>query len=462
MLSPLKVGSVCLALFFLFALAANFGICLDGVNSVLRVNVTGEITVATTTMMSDALRYAKAQNVRLVIVTLNTPGGEVGAVQDIMNLFDNSTIPVAVFVYPPGATAWSGGTYILMASHVAVMASGTTIGSCQPVNSAGQPIDFPKYLNALTALMQNHAVLHDRNATTAGLFVTENANLGPTDAYRLHVIEILADDVSSLLSQLQNFILVHVEEPSGSTVWKLVPAGNAQNYTSPLSFKNISQATIIDYTPGIQVVFLGFLLNPIISALLLIVGVFLFFIGLKTPGWGAEIAGGVAIFLALIGFEAIGITLGAVFLFALGAILIIAELKTHIGVLAMSGAICMIIASLLLFPSPQWLLYYQVSQQIQAGLVIFTIVMAALFSFIVYKAARARLSKVKTGKEALIGARGTVVADLAPKGEIRISGEFWHAKTESGTIQKGHTVEVVRLEGLFLIVKPVKPVEEKT
>jgi len=458
-LSPSKVGIILLTLFLLFTLLAAIGNCSNGVNSVLRVNVTGEITVATTTMISDALRLAEAQNVRLVIVTLNTPGGEVGAVQDIMNLFDNSTIPIVGFVYPPGATAWSGGTYILMATHVAVMASGTTIGSCQPVNSAGQPIDFTKYLNALTALMQNHAILHNRNATMAGLFVTENANLGPADAYRFHVVEILADNTGSLLSQLENFVLVHVEETSGLMVWRLVPAGNAQNYTSPLSFGNISQATITDYTPGIQVVFLSFLLNPIISSLLLIVGVFLFFIGLKTPGWGAEIAGGVAIFLALIGFEAIGITIGAVFLFALGAILIIAELKTHIGVLAISGAICMIIASLLLFPSPQWLLYYQVSQQIQAGLVIFTIVMATLFSFIVYKAAKARLSKVKTGREALIGARGVVVTDLAPKGEIRVSGEFWHARAESGAIPKGETVEVVRMEGLFLIVKPVK---EKT
>ena len=125
------------------------------------------------------------------------------------------------------------------------------------------------------------------------------------------------------------------------------------------------------------------------------------FIGIKTPGYGAEITGSVCLILALIAFGVVGISLGAVVLFALGMVLIVAELKTHIGMLALSGAICMIVASLLLFPSPQWLIYYGVIQQIQEVLVIVAVAMASLFSFIVYKVAKARLSKVKTGKEAL-------------------------------------------------------------
>jgi membrane-bound serine protease (ClpP class) len=136
--------------------------------------------------------------------------------------------------------------------------------------------------------------------------------------------------------------------------------------------------------------------------------------------------------------------------------LIVAELKTHIGVLALSGAICMVIASLLLFPSPQWLIYYGVIQQIQEVLVIGAAVMASLFSFIVYKAAKARLSKVKTGKEALVGARGIAVSDLKPKGEIRVVGEFWQAKAKDEWIKKGEEVEVIDMEGLFLIVRLVK------
>jgi membrane-bound serine protease (ClpP class) len=450
-----RLAIISIVLVFL-GLFLNLGCCSDTANSILRVNVTGEITLATTTMLDDALNFAEAQGTRLIIITLNTPGGEVDAVTNIMNLFDNSSTPICCFVYPAGATAWSGGTYILMASHIAAMSSGTTIGSCQPVSSTGEPITESKYVNALTALITNHAELHDRNETMAGLFVTENDNLSPEKALQFHVIEFVADDIPALLNKLEDFTLVRFETDLGSKIWKLVPNGMAQNYSYTVSFSNISQANIVEYTPGIQTLILSILLNPLVSSLLLIVGIFLIFIGIKTPGYGAEITGGICLFLALIAFGVLGISLGAVLLFAIGVILIIAELKTHIGLLALSGATCMIIGSLLLFPSPQWLIYYEVSRQIQEALVITALVMAAFFSFIVYKAAKARLSKVRTGKEALIGAKGVATSDLNPTGEIRVVGEFWQAKAKDKWIKKGEEVEVVGLEGLFLIVTLAK------
>ena len=428
----------------------------DDANVVLKVNVNGEITLATAMMMKDALRLAEVNQARLVMVMLNTPGGEVDAVKDIMNLFDNSSIPVCCFVYPPGATAWSGGTYVLMASHIAVMASGTTIGSCQPVLSTGEPISQSKYVNAMTALMENHAALHDRNQTMAGLLVTENANLSPEEALQFHVIELVADDINTLLERLEPLTVVRFENSFGSSVWKLVPNTEAQNYSYKFSFSDISEANIVEYTPGIQIFLISILFNPLVSSLLLIVGIFLLFIGIKTPGYGAEITGAICLVLALIAFGVIGIPLGAIVLFAVGACLIIAELKTHIGVLALSGGICIVIASLLLFPSPQWLIYYGVIQQIQEVLVITGVAMASLFSVIVYKAAKARLAKVRTGKEALIGARGVALSDLNPKGEIRVVGEIWQAKSKDEWINKGEEVEVVDMEGLFLIVKPIR------
>jgi membrane-bound serine protease (ClpP class) len=452
----LKKLTIMLIALILIGLCINLGSSSDNANSILKVNINGEITSATTTMVNDALKLAEVQQTRLIIVTLNTPGGEVDAVKNIMNLFDNSNITICCFVYPSGVTAWSGGTYVLMASHIAVMASGTTIGSCQPVLSTGELISQSKYVNALAALMENHAALHDRNETMAKLFVTENDNLGSEKALQFHVIEFVADDINTLLMKLESFTLVRFEKTLGSEVWKLVPNDIAQNYSYRLSFNNISEANIVEYTPGIQTVLLSILLNPLVSSLLLIIGIFLLFIGIKTPGYGAEITGAVCVVLALIAFGVIGISLGAVVLFAIGVVLIIAELKTHIGVLALGGAICIVIASLLLFPSPQWLIYYGVIQQIQEVLLIAAIAMASLFSFIIYKAAKARLSKVKTGKEALIGARGIAVSDLKPKGEIRVVGEFWQAKAKDEWIKKGEKVEVIDIEGLFLVVKAIK------
>jgi membrane-bound serine protease (ClpP class) len=444
----------------LLLLALNVAYCdaQQTAGSVLLVSINSEITVATTAMMNDVFGIAEARGVRLVIVRLNTPGGEVGAVKDIMDLFEASTIPVCAFVYPPAATAWSGGTYVLMASDIAAMASATTIGSCQPVYSTGQPINYSKYMNAYTALMKHHARLHSRNETVAELFVTQNINVGPEEALKDHVIEVIADDVDALLKKLESLTLVQLRGKAGTLVWKLLPNQEAESIEGfqKLTFNDLGETGKVEYTPGVGVMVQEFLFNPLVCSLLLILGLFILLTGLHTPGYGTEIVGVLCLLLALLGLGAIGITMSAVVLFAVGSLLIVAEIKTHIGVLAMSGVVCLVIGSLLLFPSPQWLLYYKVSEQIRNVLLGVSLFVSFFFTFLVYKVAKARRLKVVTGAEALIGAFGVVVSELKPKGEVRVRGEFWQAKTEQKPIRKGEKVEVVDREGLFLIVRSVK------
>jgi hypothetical protein len=38
-----------------------------------------------------------------------------------MNQFESSPIPICFYVHPPGSSAWSGGTYLLVSSHIAAM-----------------------------------------------------------------------------------------------------------------------------------------------------------------------------------------------------------------------------------------------------------------------------------------------------------------------------------------------------
>lgn len=439
-----------------FSLFLNLNVTLvdgKGSNKVLLVEVNGEITRATKLMFEDSLKMAKAMDARLAIFVENTPGGEAEAVQEIMTMLENSETPTCVFVYPSGATAWSGGTYILMASHIAAMAPGTTIGSCQPVSSLG-PINYSKYINAYKKLMVNHAKLHCRNVTAAERFVTENLNLGADEALRFGVIEVIANNITDLLKTLEKYSLIRFNGTEGA-VWKLVPCEEAENYTfiERIDFDKLSDATITKYSAGPQILFLRALYNPLVSSLLLIIGIFAIFIGIKTPGWGAEIAGAICLFLALVSFGAIGIEPAAILFFVLGAALIIAELKTNIGVLAITGAICIIIGALFMFPSPQWLLNPEIARQIQEVLVISAVLAAALFAFVVYKVAETKMLKAKTGAEALIGAEGVAITDLDPNGEVRVLGEYWRAKTAEKTIKKGEKVVVVGKEGLVLIVK---------
>ena len=428
--------------------------------SVLIIKISSDIARPTAELVARSIDEAKIGGARLIVYELNTPGGELGSITDIMNNFNNSPIPIVVWVTPSGATAWSGGTYILMAAHIAAMASGTTIGSAQPVLSTGEVLNESKYINALSALMRDNARLHDRNQTTAQQFVTKNLNLGPEEALGYHVIEFAADSLQILLSELEPYTLVLSRTEIGTSVWKLALTNtlSGTKYDKSYDFSGISEATQYNYAPGISIQLLTFLSNPLIATVLFIVGMYAIIIGFKTPGFGVEIAGGVMLFLALVGFGVIGINIAASLLFILGIILTLIEIKTHIGVFALAGIGMIILGSFLAFPLPGWeLLSSKAIASARQTLITVALVMSAIFAFVVYKVAQARRMKVKGGPEQLIGMAGTAISPLTPRGEVRVEGQIWKAEALEGQIKTGEAVEIVGREGLVLRVKPKQP-----
>jgi membrane-bound ClpP family serine protease len=128
------------------------------------------------------------------------------------------------------------------------------------------------------------------------------------------------------------------------------------------------------------------------------------------------------------------------------------------GGLALIGGFCIVIAAFLTFLAFQGISYFG-SPQTEAVLAVAFFALAALFIFIGYKAVESLFYKVRTGKEALIGSTGVATTELNPKGTVRVMGEFWQATTQNGTIKKGENVQVTKMEGMFLVVKPT---QEKT
>lgn len=59
---------------------------------------------------------------------------------------------------------------------------------------------------------------------------------------------------------------------------------------------------------------------------------------------------------------------------------------------------------------------------------------------------------VQVGAETLIGRRGVVITDCRPLGQVRVDGEIWAARCESGA-DVGTAVRVEGLEGLTLLVE---------
>lgn len=425
-------------------------------SNVLIVKISSDISRTTEELVTRSIAEAEAGNSSLIVYELNTPGGELSSVTDIMNAFNSSPIPIVVWVTPSGASAWSGGTYMLMASGIAVMASGTTIGSAQPVLATGELLNESKYINALSGLMRDNARLHDRNETVAQEFVTENLNLGPEEALRLHVIEFVADNLQSLLSQLEPYSLVLSTTVSGTSVWKVTLTDELKNisHTQAFDFAGISQATEFTYEPGINLRLFTFLSNPIVATILFLVGLYAIIIGFKSPGFGLEIVGGLMFFLSLIGFGIIGISTAAILLFIIGIILTLIEIKTHIGVFALGGIGFIIIGSFFAFPLPGWeLLSAQAVESSRQTLVSVTLVMSAIFGLVVYKVAQARRMQIKTGPEQLIGSIGSAISELAPRGEVKVEGQIWRAESIGRVVKRGEEIEVIGRERLILRVK---------
>jgi len=67
---------------------------------------------------------------------------------------------------------------------------------------------------------------------------------------------------------------------------------------------------------------------------------------------------------------------------------------------------------------------------------------------------------VPTNSYSLINKRGIVTVDINPieaVGQVKVNGEIWSAKTDDGTIiSKGTEIEVIRIDGVKLIVSPIK------
>jgi len=455
-----KFASILVFIVIIISSLALVPICVcekNNQNKVLVVEITGDINYATETLVKDAIDYAHAEECRLIIITIDTPGGLLDSVKNIMTMISSSSIPVCVYVYPVGAVAWSGGTFILVASHIAAMAPGTTIGSCQPVEYfSGVPINYSKYVNALSQLMASHAKLHSRNETVAMKFVRENLNLDAERALKMGVIEVIATDLEELLIKLEKLILVKISQ-NGLIKWIVTDKETkVENQIARFTFDEISKAEVIHYSPSLQSMIMKILSNPFVSSLLLIIGIFSLLIGIKTPGYGAETAGAIMILLALIGYGVIGINIAAIILIGIGFCLVLAEIKTGIGMLVLAGVVCILIGAFLLFPSPNWLMRTAEIEEYRRIFVLASVLVAGVFSLIVYKVAEAQKMKAKTGVEALIGKEGVALTDLSPEGFVKIEGETWRAISQEGSIEKGERVRVVSWRGIKLVVEKQK------
>lgn len=400
----------------------------------------GPVTPVLEDYLKRGIQTAIERNAETVILELDTPGGSVDLTISIVQIIRSSEIPVIVYVSPGNAMAGSAGTIITLAGHVAAMAPETTIGAASPVGSQGEDIGETmesKVKEMLKAQVRSLTRSRSEEARKLAEATIETARaVTEEEALAAGLVDVIAADIPDLLRQVDGRV---VEMPGGpktlSTAGKpTVEVGN----------------TLIE-----QLLLL--LVNPNVVFLLLAVGVQAVLIELSSPGgWFAGFLGALCLLLAFYGLGLLPVNWFGILFLVLAFVLFILELKTPtVGALTTAGVISFIIGALVLFNSVRLPGFPLVSVPLVIGTAVF-IGLGFLAAVII--ALRAQKTPVGVGAETLPGKRGIATTALTPHGSVQVGGELWSAILDEGepSLPEGERVEVVRTEGLRLVVRHLK------
>ncbi|MBE3113443.1 MAG: nodulation protein NfeD [Actinobacteria bacterium] len=401
-------------------------------SSIYLLQLNGMINPITSQYVIGGIEDAEAEKAECLILQLDTPGGLDTSMRDIIKKMLNSTIPIIVYVSPPGARAASAGVFITLASNIAAMAPGTNIGAAHPVALGEGEIDEEmkaKMENDAAAYIKSIAEKRGRNTQWAEKAVRESVSITEQEAIEQGVIEFIANDVNELIEIIDG---VRVTTSSETRVLK---TKNAEIIPVNMTFKDL---------------FLHSLTNPNIAYVLLFLGIYGILGEFSHPGsFFPGIVGGISLILAFVAFQSIPINYGGLLLIIFGIVLFVIEVYTPtFGLLTAGGVTSLILGSFMLSKSTAPFL------RISLGLIIsMSIATAAFFIFALSKGIRIQWKKPVTGREGLIGKIGVTKTILNPEGTIFIHGERWQASAEGEIIKEGEEVEVLEVRGLQLTVK---------
>ncbi len=409
--------------------------------AVMTMRLDGAIAPASQQYLQRAITIAEEKNAQTLIIELNTPGGSINTMNDMVQSIRGSRVPIIVYVSPRGAMAGSAGTMICLAGHACAMAPETIIGAASPVGSKGEDLEETMKAKTTEALKATIRTLTENRSEAAIALaettIEEARALSANEAYQVGLVDFIAADLNDLLAQLEGFEITLQDETRAL-------------HTSNLPLEEIP--------PSFLEELLKLLTNPNIVFLLLAIGTQALFIELSSPGgWIAGFIGVTALALASYGMGVLPVNyFGLIFIIS-SFVLFILDVKapTH-GALTAAGIGSFIIGSLSLFNSANTPQFARVSVPL---VVIVAVLIGLMFTAILGFALRALHAPVRTGQESFIGQQGIAKTNFTPNGTVRVGSELWSAEkadlTES--ISKGERIEVVSIKGLRLKVKKTDP-----
>ena len=406
------------------------------------LSIEGAISPASADFFVRTLQRAEAEGVELLVLQLDTPGGLDASMRQMVKAILASEVPVATYVAPAGARAASAGTYLAYASHIAAMAPATNLGASTPVSVSpmggapgaegyGPSAMEKKVINDAVAYLQGLAELRGRNAEWAEETVREGASLSAREALELGVIDLVAEEIETLLAAL------HGREVTLDGAHRTLQLDDYQ---------------LTRIEPGWRYELLNLITDPNVAYILLMIGLYGLILEFYNPGVGiAGVVGVICLLLAAFALHLLPINYAGLALILVGVGLMVAEaLSPSFGVLGVGGVAAFVTGSVLLLDSD--LPGYQISLPLIAA---FAVSSAAIFIFVVGAALNARRHRVVTGLEALIGAPAEALEDFDGEGRVLAQGEHWHAVADR-PIQRGQPLRITALDGLTVHVEPTE------
>jgi membrane-bound serine protease (ClpP class) len=381
--------------------------------------------------LARGLDTAAADHANAVLLEINTPGGLLESMRQMVSKVIASPVPVIAYVAPSGSRAGSAGFFLLEAADVAAMAPGTNAGAAHPVVEGGAKLDDimkQKLENDTSAFLRSYVARRERNVQAAEDAVRSSKSYSDSEALQLKLIDLIAPDDASLLNTVD-----------GRTVTR---------FDGSKTTLHTRGAMLIPVEPTLRERILDRLTDPNLAVLVLMVGALLIYLEFNVPGTIVPGAlGTIMVLLALFALNLLPVRYTAVMLLVAAFVLLILEAKFggH-GILAVAGIVALIFGSLTLVDAPIPELRVHWATALSTGLT-FGLITAVLLRL----AVKAKRSKVRLGGEAMIGLIGVVMQPLTPEGQVLVNGEIWQA--ESATpVDKGEKVRVQGLRDLTLLV----------
>ena len=429
---------------------------------VYQIDIKKEINNTTRIYLRNGLEEAKLLGADAVLLHMNTYGGLLEAADSMRTAILYNPIPVYVFIDNNAASA---GALISIACEKIFMRKGANIGAATVVNQTGAALP-DKYQSYMRSMIRSTAEAHGKDTIIQGKDTTFRWKRDPL------IAEAMVDErvvVPNLIDSGKVLTFTADE----ALEWKYCD-GIAETpdevITKYLGYNDYELKT---YKPSWEDDLKGFLMNPMLQSLLIIIIIGGIYFEMQTPGLGFPSAA--AVVAAILYFAPLYIDGLAqnweILVFILGLLLIAVEIFIipGFGIAGISGIIFLIAGLTLSLLNNTDFNFEEVSTK-EIGEATLTVLIGLGLGFVLMIwlsnkiGTKGMMRKVALHKDledahsspsltSLIRKEGTAFTVLRPSGKVMIDNELYDGVSESGFIEKGTKVEVVRFENAQVYVE---------